>query len=726
MHQILDPKPLTPMIQPRYKDKKKVSIIIVEYKSGGALQKLLRLIPIARDWEVIVVDNSIINRGFGKACNEGVRKAKGEYVLFLNPDVEINGQSIKKMMFYLQNHSQVGAVGPTFLNPDGSIEQSSTEFPTFLKATVALSFLQKLPFLSKISDTYWMKSWKRNTSRSVDVLSGAAIMMRTKDFRTLGGFDARFFLYWEEFDLCKRISTQLKKKCIYLSEITVTHPKGVSMSMLGDKSQEYFKQSRWCFFQKYFGLFPAIAIELFLTISESWQLLFLSAIAFYFRATHLNFLNIIGDLGRDYIAALDMLGTRVIPLLGIPSSIPRFSQGPLNIWFSAFSFLFGGVSPFSPPLFAALLATAGIAMLFILLSKQYGKHTSLYATLLLTTSPAAVLQSRLPFYLFGVPVFLVLLLKKGMQLRKSSFSIFTFVFSWWLLFQWELATLPLGVLVFFFFLVKKISIKKAFIPTLFATLFGLAPQILYDVTHQCAQLCGLAAWVGYRAAAIFGVFQREPLTLHQIQYVATQSVKQLQLQTGGEVIGLTLIMLIVVIGILSQLMKKYRDSLVLGSIVGSVLLAISIVIHGEPSEAYFPPFLVFGSIFVAQALSIFSPSIRKIVGFSLIVLSIWNGYQLVSHSFYTKQLRPQLDAAQFIVQEAAGQQINLVSYDSPTYKTYLDGVRFLIRVYGGTLGDQDQRYVVSLEDSAVLPDLTHDQHIFSYVKVLVPVKELVR
>src|SRR6185369_15832332 len=98
-----------------------LSIIIVEYKSGKYLQKLLASLPKRPDWEVIVIDNSVRNIGYGAGCNEGARKARGTFLLFLNPDVFIDEKSVERMVQYLRTHPEVGLVGPKFINASHTI-----------------------------------------------------------------------------------------------------------------------------------------------------------------------------------------------------------------------------------------------------------------------------------------------------------------------------------------------------------------------------------------------------------------------------------------------------------------------------------------------------------------------------------------------------------------------------------------------------------------------------
>ncbi len=373
-----------------------LSIIIVEYNSGVYGKRLVQSLPKRKDWEVIVIDNSVQNRGFSGGCNEGAKKAKGKYLLFLNPDVMISESSIETLLKYLETHPKIGIVGPRYTNSEGKIEQCSTDHPTPFTASIALSFLNTLFPNNPISKKYWIKEWNRESTKEVGVISGAAMMVRGKEFFTLGMFDEKYFLYWEEFDLCKRYR-QIGLSSTYVAEALADHPREVSVKQSSQNLLSVFRQSRRRYFRKFFGIFPMILLELWLSFGEYWRVVALAIWSLFLRTTDLQHLNLIGDQGRDYLQALNLLHGKALPLLGIPSSIPRFAQGPLNIWFDAMSFKFGGVNPYSPVLFAAILSTCGVLFLYWLMEKRYGKTIAFAVSLIGAVAPGAVVQSRMPF-----------------------------------------------------------------------------------------------------------------------------------------------------------------------------------------------------------------------------------------------------------------------------------------------------------------------------------------
>lgn len=703
--------------------KTKLSIIIVEYKSGSHLHALLRAIPTHDDWEVIVIDNSYENRGYGGGCNSGAEKAHGKYLLFLNPDVLPKKHAIENMLEYLEHHPGVGIVGPKFINEEGKTELSSSEHPSFWKAFFSLSFLNSLIPGFSLSSEYWMKTWNRESTKKVSVISGATMMVRKDDFIKAGAFDPQFFLYWEEFDLCKRMENR-GKSTVYLASSFFHHPQRISMKQADFDVSDVFRKSRFAYFKKHLGLMKSIVLELWFILTEQWRVLFLIGLAFILRITILTHISLIGDVGRDYLQALNIVHGQGIPLLGIPSSIPRFSQGPLNIWFDAMSFLLGGVSIFSPPLFAAILTTAGVGVLYCLLERIVGKQAAFFGSFFFAVSVSAVTQSRMPFYLFAVPVFVVIYLWRLSAIKNSSkWSVFLAVFAYFFLFQWELATLPLILLLPLSFFFENISIKKHWFSVASATVLGLLPQIIFDLTHRCSQLCGLAGWVVYRILAISGFDGRHGLSQEKVLQIFSKSYDQFLTLVGQGNVGM-----IYTIGALLFLSFLYafrhiqalgKHRLYVYAVFGSIFLSISIFIHGSPSEAYFPPYLVFISIFLSYTLFWMPKRAQRIAILFLVIFYAKQAYLLQKNISTFPTVFDYINASQWIVADAKNEPAFVVSYDTgSSFKTYLDHIKFLIQTSGGKIGDSGKKYIVSFGHDTVLPLLEHEKRTFGKVIVV--------
>lgn len=245
------------------KSKIELSIIIVDYKSGPYLKKLLKALPVRDDFEIILVDNAINNRGYGGGCNFGARRAKGKYFLFLNPDVLIKERAILALMRYLETYPNVGVVGPRYINSKHETESCCQPHPNVLTAAVVYSFINKYFPNNPISKNFWQPDWDRTTTREMGAISGAALMVRKKDFLKLGGFDEGYFLYWEECDLCRRYSNAGFVN-VHLAEAVAIHPREVSMKQSNDNLSEISLQSRQRYFKKFFGVAFMWLLEIWL------------------------------------------------------------------------------------------------------------------------------------------------------------------------------------------------------------------------------------------------------------------------------------------------------------------------------------------------------------------------------------------------------------------------------------------------------------------------------
>ncbi len=204
-----------------------LSIIIVNWNClGFTAQCILSIQSIMAgiDYEVIVVDNNSAdapcsslresypwvklilsdhNIGFGRANNLGVKSSTGQYLFFLNPDTVLRPDAAQRMLDVLKMEREVGATGCRLLNPDGTLQLSSVQsFPTILNQLLAFEGLQKrFPGWS-----IWGKRplyVPSSTSMDeVDVVSGAALMVKRSAFEEAGGFNKAYFMYAEEVDLC--------------------------------------------------------------------------------------------------------------------------------------------------------------------------------------------------------------------------------------------------------------------------------------------------------------------------------------------------------------------------------------------------------------------------------------------------------------------------------------------------------------------------------------------
>ena len=220
-----------------------VSAVVLNYRSAKDTVRCVRALraqTIATDIEIVVVDNHsqddsiglirsqlshvpsvrIVeerdNIGYGRGNNDGLLFAHGKYLLIVNPDNPLPPTTIERMIAALESHPEAGIVGPALIHPDGSIRPSARQFPRFA------DLLSKRLFPTQWQAAYerMMTPIKGEEAKEVDWLVGACLLMPMELFKTLGGFDERFFLFFEDIDLCRRVHA-LGKKVLYLPQVKV-------------------------------------------------------------------------------------------------------------------------------------------------------------------------------------------------------------------------------------------------------------------------------------------------------------------------------------------------------------------------------------------------------------------------------------------------------------------------------------------------------------------------
>lgn len=246
----------------------KLSVIVVNYKADQYLKKCLESIGQDKLWETIVVDNSKNNIGYGGGCNLGTKKARGEYLLFLNPDTIVLPQAFKKMILFMKKNSEVGILGPRlYKNLKNEKQLSFCRFPNPISSIFIYSPIKSLwpnnPFWNK---HIYKERLNPKKEIEVDAVAGAALMIRADTFKKIGGFDENFFLYFEENDLCRQVQ-KTGKKVVFFPKAEIVHFGGKSTFDQAEAFKDQQK-SRFYFFKKYFGSLIAFPLEFFIRFLE--------------------------------------------------------------------------------------------------------------------------------------------------------------------------------------------------------------------------------------------------------------------------------------------------------------------------------------------------------------------------------------------------------------------------------------------------------------------------
>jgi len=256
-----------------------VSVIIVTWNSKDFLIKCLNSISEGcanLAYEIIVVDNASVdnttnfirenysevkiiendtNLGFAAACNQAAQISSGKYLFLLNPDTILSRNSVADLIHFIENKSWVGAVGPQLLDNPGQITNSVRWFPAMLQSLVKDTVLGKILFWVKPGRL--MHLLPMDKASSVDHVSGGAMLIKKEVWKELNGMDERFFMFYEDVDLCKRI-INLGYNIYYLPTVQIIHVGGGSRHQ--DRSSAFFYsiRSKFLYFEKYYPKFSII------------------------------------------------------------------------------------------------------------------------------------------------------------------------------------------------------------------------------------------------------------------------------------------------------------------------------------------------------------------------------------------------------------------------------------------------------------------------------------
>ncbi len=200
---------------------------------------------------------SRVNLGYGKGNNLGVEYANGKYVMICNPDVFVQEDSFQKMIDYMESHKEIGLLGPKLMYYNGQIQDSCRRHRGFLDLIIKRTPLKLIPALKKRLDKYLMQDFDHNTVQEVELLTGACFVMPTTLYRDIKGFDERYFLFMEDFDLCLRVHDK-GFKVVYYPDAICTHyhkrlSQGTFLSQLGKKTFWIHVSSAIKYFWKWRG-----------------------------------------------------------------------------------------------------------------------------------------------------------------------------------------------------------------------------------------------------------------------------------------------------------------------------------------------------------------------------------------------------------------------------------------------------------------------------------------
>lgn len=267
-----------------------VSIILVNFNGEDVLADCLcsleKFIP-KHNCEIILVDNnsqdnslSIINSkfpaikliklsqnlGFAAGNNAGAKEAKGNFLFLLNTDTIVTSNFLPHLLRLMAENLDVGIIGTKLIFPDGSFQ---------------ISFSPKIGIMGEVKAKKLHKNAEDKNSlnvieqdfrdvKNVDVVVGASFFIRTDLFNLLGGFDERFFMYFEESDLCERVRNK-GYKILYTPHESIIHLRGHSVKKLLNKMSFEYRRSQIYYYYKHRPMWEILVLKIYLLLKFSCE-----------------------------------------------------------------------------------------------------------------------------------------------------------------------------------------------------------------------------------------------------------------------------------------------------------------------------------------------------------------------------------------------------------------------------------------------------------------------
>ncbi|MCB0163214.1 MAG: glycosyltransferase family 2 protein [Anaerolineae bacterium] len=241
-------------------------IIVIDSASTDGSPPMVRA-----EFPQIQLDASTENLGYAKGNNRGIDLAQGRYLFLLNPDTVIEPNTLASMVDYMNSHTDVGALGPQLLWPDGTVQSSRRRFPTlgslFWESTLLGQWFPDNRHIRR----YHLADQPADQLQPVDWVVGAALLIRREAWQQVGPIEADFFMYFEETDWCHRC-VQTGWQIHYLPTAKITHFEGKSSEQVFADRTIRFQRSKIRYTRKYFGVGWAAALRVFLwgTFAFQW------------------------------------------------------------------------------------------------------------------------------------------------------------------------------------------------------------------------------------------------------------------------------------------------------------------------------------------------------------------------------------------------------------------------------------------------------------------------
>ena len=227
----------------------KVKLYVVDNSPSPVLQESIQDLP-------SFYHHTGQNLGYGRANNWGINQSdSSKYYLILNPDVFIPKGTLELLHKYMDDNPDIGLCCPRVLNEDGTTQYLNKRFPTVLDFLLRRFLPNKFQSIfKKRMDRFEMRDIGYDNICNVPIISGAFMFCRTRVLKDIGGFDPRYFMYFEDFDLSRKFHLS-GFKTVYYPYANIIHKwerashKSLKMAFTFVVSGfKYFNKWGWKFF----------------------------------------------------------------------------------------------------------------------------------------------------------------------------------------------------------------------------------------------------------------------------------------------------------------------------------------------------------------------------------------------------------------------------------------------------------------------------------------------
>lgn len=218
-------------------------------------------------YEIILIDNSKVNRGFTGGNNLGMKRAKGRYVLLLNNDTVIHDNVFGEMVKWMDKHSEVGVATCALKNKDGSAQTTGGYFPNLWRA-FAWMVIQDIPLIAGLFKQFHPYK-NQNKVYELDWVTGAFLFTRREVIENIGVLDKDYFMYTEDVDFCYR-AKRTGWKVMFVPNHGITHLGGASSGREFPILSEF--RGVKMFYRKHYPKWQYPLLRLILKIGAFWRI----------------------------------------------------------------------------------------------------------------------------------------------------------------------------------------------------------------------------------------------------------------------------------------------------------------------------------------------------------------------------------------------------------------------------------------------------------------------